>query len=773
MTAVNPPINAAAYIVYIALQDMSNPGSYKANPTLASGDVKISIDGGAFNNLATLPTITPAAGIAVKVSASGTEMTGDNIFIQFIDQTSPKEWADYAFNIQTTLANAAANIVQIDGVANTSHASGKIPADVLTWIGGAIPAVTVTGVPKVDIQDILGTVISTPATAGILDVNVKNIANAAVSTTSAQVGVNVVQYNTQTAATDANNWPKVDVEAWKAGVVPAVSVTGIPKVDMADILGTAVSSPATAGILDVNVKNMNNVAGTAITTVKAVQGLTTADTITTTTTATNLTNAPTNGDFTATMKTSLNAATPASVVGAVGSVTGAVGSVAAGGITNASFAANTGLVPVRANTAAAGAATTITLDAGASSVDSFYNGCLITITGSTGVGQSRIITGYVGSTQVATVDRAWATNPSGTSTFAILATDEAKIDDSMQVVSASVQGNVTGSVASVTGAVGSVTGAVGSVTGAVGSVTGAVGSVAAGGIANTSFAANTGLVPIRVSTAQAGAAGTITLDVGASATDSFYVGLHVLLTGATGAGQVRVITAYVGATKVATVDWNWVTNPDATSTFALLQADGPAVSSAMQVSTSASDPWGTALPGAYGAGTAGKIIGTNLDTTISSRTKPADTQARVTLVDTLTTYTGNTLQTGDSFARIGVAGAGLTAIPDSATVTEIGADVDELIVGVVVTTSNDKTGYALTAGERTSIADAMLDETAGVETGLTVRQWLRLVAAVLLGKISGAATNAPAFRDTNDTKTRVSATTDASGNRNSVTRDSS
>jgi hypothetical protein len=34
----------------------------------------------------------------------------------------------------------------------------------------------------------------------------------------------------------------------------------------------------------------------------------------------------------------------------------------------------------------------------------------------------------------------------------------------------------------------------------------------------------------------------------------------------------------------------------------------------------------------------------------------------VTLVNTLTTYTGNTVQTGDSFARIGVAGAGLTNI---------------------------------------------------------------------------------------------------------------
>jgi hypothetical protein len=36
--------------------------------------------------------------------------------------------------------------------------------------------------------------------------------------------------------------------------------------------------------------------------------------------------------------------------------------------------------------------------------------------------------------------------------------------------------------------------------------------------------------------------------------------------------------------------------------------------------------------------------------------------SRVTLADTITTYTGNTPQTGDSFARIGVNGAGLTAV---------------------------------------------------------------------------------------------------------------
>lgn len=179
--------------------------------------------------------------------------------------------------------------------------------------------------------------------------------------------------------------------------------------------------------------------------------------------------------------------TIASVTGAVGSVTGAVGSVAAGGIAAASFAAgainaaaiadgaidratfaaDTGLQTIRSNTAQAGAAGTITLDAGASATTDFYVGAWIVLTGATGVGQARVITAYNGTTKVATIAPNWATNPDVTSTFAII--------NAAQLTG--IQGNVTGSVASVTGAVGSVTGAVGSVTGAVGSVTGAVGSV--------------------------------------------------------------------------------------------------------------------------------------------------------------------------------------------------------------------------------------------------------------------------------------------------------
>ena len=75
---------------------------------------------------------------------------------------------------------------------------------------------------------------------------------------------------------------------------------------------------------------------------------------------------------------------------------------------------------------------------------------------------------------------------------------------------------------------------------------------------------------IRTATAQAGASGSITLDVSASAVNDFYNGFMVMLVGSTGAGQSpRLITDYDGTTKVATISPNWITNPDGTTTFVL------------------------------------------------------------------------------------------------------------------------------------------------------------------------------------------------------------
>lgn len=68
---------------------------------------------------------------------------------------------------------------------------------------------------------------------------------------------------------------------------------------------------------------------------------------------------------------------------------------------------------------------TATLDTGASAVDDFYTGSMLTITGGTGAGQTRRIIGYVGSTKVATLDAAWITNPTSGSSFRLIATGSA------------------------------------------------------------------------------------------------------------------------------------------------------------------------------------------------------------------------------------------------------------------------------------------------------------------------------------------------------------
>lgn len=97
-------------------------------------------------------------------------------------------------------------------------------------------------------------------------------------------------------------------------------------------------------------------------------------------------------------------------------------------------------------------------------------------------------------------------------------------------------------------------------------------AVADGTIDRATFAADTGLQSARSNTAQSGGATSITLDASASATTDFYVGAWIVLTGGTGVGQARVCTAYNGTSKAATVAPAWATNPDVTSTFAVMMA---------------------------------------------------------------------------------------------------------------------------------------------------------------------------------------------------------
>jgi hypothetical protein len=81
----------------------------------------------------------------------------------------------------------------------------------------------------------------------------------------------------------------------------------------------------------------------------------------------------------------------------------------------------------------------------------------------------------------------------------------------------------------------------------------------------------------------------------------------------------------------------------------------------------------------------------------------------------------------------------------------------------------DKANFTLAASEHTSIAAAAWAYV--VEGAMTAVQWSRVVLAAVAGKSNSHESGTPKYRDQADTKNRIDATTDANGNRTSVTVD--
>jgi hypothetical protein len=143
MTTQLPVIknDPAGAILYTALVSQATPAAFQAAPTLAAGDAKISIDGGAFANLGTLPAVLPAAGKTVKITLSQAETNGDNLVIVFSDAAGG-EWCDQFIQIQTAARHlndlafpvTAGNGLAVDGngrVSVASFAAGAIDANAI------------------------------------------------------------------------------------------------------------------------------------------------------------------------------------------------------------------------------------------------------------------------------------------------------------------------------------------------------------------------------------------------------------------------------------------------------------------------------------------------------------------------------------------------------------------------------------------------------------------------------------------------------------------
>jgi hypothetical protein len=124
------------------------------------------------------------------------------------------------------------------------------------------------------------------------------------------------------------------------------------------------------------------------------------------------------------------------------------------------------------------------------------------------------------------------------------------------------------------------------------------------------------------------------------------------------------------------------------------------------------DPWSVSLPGSYATGSAGAILGKNLDAQVSTRSIYA------------------------------------------------GGPVASVTAPVTVGTNNDKVGYALASSGLDAIQ---------VEGGVNARQALAPILAACAGVVAGAGTGVVVIKGGNTSTTRITATTDNAGNRSSVT----
>lgn len=168
---------------------------------------------------------------------------------------------------------------------------------------------------------------------------------------------------------------------------------------------------------------------------------------------------------------------------------------------------------------------------------------------------------------------------------------------------------------------------------------------------------------------------------------------------------------------------------------------------ALNAAGSAGDPWNTALPGAYGNGTAGNILGNRLDAAVSTRATPAqvNAEADTALADAgvTTTVTGRI----DAAISTRLAGASYTAPPSastnaSAVRTELTTELGR--IDVATSTRLASTDYAAPPSAATT-AGAVRTELA-TELGRLDVATSTLLASSSYTAPPSASTNASAVR---------------------------
>ena len=127
--------------------------------------------------------------------------------------------------------------------------------------------------------------------------------------------------------------------------------------------------------------------------------------------------------------------------------------------------------------------------------------------------------------------------------------------------------------------------------------------------------------------------------------------------------------------------------------------------------------------------------------------------------------------TGSVGSVVGLSAANLdvavsTRLATASYTAPLDAAATRAALGMAAANLDTQLGALPTAAEN---ATAVLDEI--IEAALSLRQAMRLCIAAMGGKASGLETTTAIYRDSADTKDRITATVDANGNRTAVTLD--
>jgi len=211
---------------------------------------------------------------------------------------------------------------------------------------------------------------------------------------------------------------------------------------------------------------------------------------------------------------------------------------------------------MRYNLAQGGGATSITLDSGASSSNNEYAGagidCTCRIVSGTGAGQTRIGTGYVGSTKVLSVTPNWATSPDGTSVFELQPyTGQSAI---IATVSGNVNGNVSGTVTGLVTPIANIAAQLPTSLDGNGNMKSGVLTIADGAISATTLASNT------VTAAKIAANAITSSQIADNAITSTKLAAGAITSAAFAAGAIATAAIADGAITAAKIAANAITS---------------------------------------------------------------------------------------------------------------------------------------------------------------------------------------------------------------------